>query len=242
MIYILDLLEFQVLAAARNMDVYYGFFREEAAREEIYYTVYQMVRSGVLKQEKEELLIQPPFSDFMDRIAGSPGVLVADRGQYVLPRQCIYFAEGQYVCVENCRQEKSEVSLCGMTEEDLFAQLQELNQLPSPRLTQDLGSFDYAGYWDSHISEELKEKLLSGCQEETEEYLKCEQVHSVFTMRDKKNGKIYRRMILLDLALEYCMILQDVKSGKSLSRERYTQENAWELLKSWWQEDNGRKG
>ena len=41
MIDILDLLEFQVLAAARNIDSYYGFSREKAAAKEEVYSLFQ---------------------------------------------------------------------------------------------------------------------------------------------------------------------------------------------------------
>lgn len=237
MIYILDLLEFQVLAAARKMEAYYGFAREEPARQEVYYTVYQMVRSGILKQEGEELVIQPPFSGFIVGIASSQGVLVADRGQYVLPRQCVYFADGQYVCVENCRQEESGVSLCGMGETEFFQQLEELDQLPEPRLKGEIGTYDFAGYWQGHIQEELQEKLEAGFRAETEEYLGYGQVHSVFTMRDKVSGEIFQRMLLLNLPLEYCMVLQDIQGQVSL--EPYTRKKAWEVLKSWWRDGKG---
>ncbi len=239
MIYILDLLEFQVLAAARKMEAYYGFAREEPARQEVYYTVYQMVRSGILKKEGDGLVIQQPFSGFIGRIASSPGVLVADRGQYALPRQCVYFADGQYVCVENCRQEGSGVSLCAMGEEEFLLQLQELNQLPKPRLDEKIGAYDFAGYWKGHIQEELWETLQSGVREETEEYLGYGQVHSVFTMRDKVSGAISRRMVLVGLPLEYCMALQDIQKPGEASLEPYTREKAWEVLKSWWKDGEG---
>ena len=236
MIYILDLLEFQVLASARNMDSYYGFAREKAAaREEVYYTIYQMTRSGILKQEKGELVIQPPFSGFFDEIKKSSCVLVIDRGGYVLPRQCIYFGGGQYLCIEYCSTDQDRISMCGMEEEEFFLQLTELNQLPEPRLTQETGSYNFTEYWESHLQEELREIASQGEGQEREEYPEWSQVHSVFTLRDKETGRILARMILAELPLEYCMILK--KPGEPAVREPYIREKAWEILKAWWRNE-----
>lgn len=231
MIDILDLLEFQVLAAARDMDSYYGFSREKAAaKEEVYYTVYKMARSGILKQEGGGLVIQPPFSGYLDEIKNSSCVLVIDRGGYVLPRQCIYFGGGQYVCLEYCFTDQERIGVCGMGEEEFFLQLEELDQLPKPRLTEETGQFDFPKYWESHLSESLKE--ISEEDVDMEEYPEDDQVHSVFTLRDKGTGRILSRMILAALPLEYCMIVK--KAGEPAFREAYTRERAWGILKTWW--------
>ena len=231
MIDILDLLEFQVLAAARNIDSYYGFSREKAAaKEEVYYTVYLMARSGILKQEKEGLIIQPPFSGYLDEIKNSSCVLVIDRGGYILPRQCIYFGGGQYVCLEYCCTDQERIGVCGMGEEEFFLQLKELDQLAEPRLAEGSGQFDFPKYWENHLSERLKE--MPEDEEDREEYPKDDQVHSVFTLRSKETGRIFARMILAALPLEYCMIVK--KAGEPASREPYTREKAWEILKAWW--------
>ncbi len=236
MIYILDLLEFQVLAAARNMDSYYGFASEkEPAREEVYYTVYQMARSGILKQEQKELVIQPPYSEFLDEVARASSVLVIDRGGYVLPRQCIYFGGKGYVCLENCDTDQDRVSLCRMDEEEFFVQMTELEQLPSPHLKGEIGQYDFVGYWEAHIDKELRDRLSETGKENTEEYLEYGQVHSVFTMRQKETGQVSKRMILVELPLEYCMVLQ--KAGQPSSMEPYTREKAWEILKTWWRDE-----
>ncbi len=235
MIDIFDLLEFQVLAAARGMEDYYGFFADqEAAKEDIYYTIYQMARSGILKQEGEDLVIQPPVSGLMDVIAASPYVLVIDRGQYMLPRQCIYCHGGIYVCLENCNTDISKISICGLEQEEFNLQLRDLDQMPQPYLTEDMGDYDFEGYWEGHMPEELKKLLSSGLEAETEEYLEFPQVHSVFALREKEQGKLLKRMFLLDPGLEFCLVLQE---GDSLTMERYSRERAESVLEAWWRDE-----
>ncbi len=97
MIGVLDWMEFQVLAAARGVEAVYGFSEDSrspgdssgrmaAAR----YAVYQMVRDGILAEDRDGLKILQPFSRYMDIICASPQLVVIDRGGYGLPRQCIY--------------------------------------------------------------------------------------------------------------------------------------------------------
>ena len=235
MIDIFDLLEFQVLAAARGIEDYYGFTTgEEAASEDVYYTVYQMTRSGILKQEGEALVIQPPASCLMDEIAAAAYVLVIDQGQYELPRQCIYHSRGPYVCLESCSTDPSKISLYGMDWESFILQLKDLYQLPPPDLTEEVGDYDFAGYWEDHIPKGLKRLLEAGCQAEIEDFLDCPQIYSVFTLRDKINGKIFKRMVLLDLALEFCMALQE---DGAVSLERYPPERAEKVLEAWWRDE-----
>lgn len=262
MIYVFDLMEFQVLAAAKGIEEYYGFpAAVESDREQVFFAVYQLMKSGILKQEDGGLAIQPQVSRFMGQIAGARDVMVIDRGQYLLPRQCVYGSgpgageagsEGtpedgrvpgaggfpdngsRYVCLENSRTNVGAVCLGELTEAELFVQMQDLGQLPGPLLNGDIGAYDFDAYWDSHMPAPLWEKLAEGTGAETEALLEEELVHSVFTLRDNRGGRIKKRMVILGFPLEYCMVLEG-PGGISLSR--YMQGAAERILKTWWREE-----
>lgn len=266
MIYIFDLPEFQVLAAAKGMERYYGFPAVgEMSKEQVFFSVYQLTKSGILKQEDDGLVIQPPVARYMDVVSAANLVTVADSGQYRLPRQCIYVCSSmpgdelsngepsggepsdrdlsgmeisatdkRYICLENSRTDPGSICLSGLEEEELFLQLQDLGQLPPEHLTEDIGTYDFDGYWDSHMPPELWERLKEGLELETEELLETEPVHSVFTLRNKECGQMRARMVLLDFALEYCMVLQ-TPDGMQLCR--YNREEVRRILEIWWRNE-----
>lgn len=241
MIYIFDSPEFQVLAAAKGIERYYGFpAAGEMSREQIFFSVYQLTKAGILKQEKDGLIIQPPVARYMDVIAAAEQVTIADSGQYRLPRQCIYVCKDEvegdrrFVCMENSQTDPGGICLSGQDEDEVFLQLQDMGQLPGEHLTEDIGTYDFEGYWDRHMPEGLWGLLKQGLVTETEELLETEPVHSVFTLRDKAGGQIKERMALLDFALEYCMVLQ---SSKEMRLHRYQREAAWQVLKTWWRNE-----
>lgn len=241
MIYIFDSPEFQVLAAAKGIQQYYGFpAAGEMSREQIFFSVYQLIKAGILKQDSDGLIIQPPVSWYMDVVAAAEQVTIADSGQYRLPRQCIYGCEDvsdgtrRYVCLENSQTDSGGICLSGLDEDEVFLQLQDLGQLPGEHLTEDIGTYDFDGYWDSHMPEELWEQLKRGLETETEELLETEPVHSVFTLRDKAGGQIKARMVLLDFALEYCMVLQ---TSEGIQLRRYQRNDARQILETWWRNE-----
>lgn len=238
MIYLFDLLEFQVLAASRDMEVYYGFNPgKQASPQEIYYAVYQLASSKILLQKEDGLNVQPPVSKYMDVVARSCGLLVIDRGGYAVPRQCVYRDSNQIVCLESCSTDAEKICLSGLTEEEFFAQLQDLEQLPQARLTGDEEDYDFQEYERRHLDEELLKKLDQGTGIPTEELLEYKTVHSIFTWRDKLYGKICRRMILLDLALEYVLVLEEEGQECASGFVRYTPSAAEAVLKEWWREE-----
>ena len=241
MIYVFDLMEFQVLAAARNVDMYYGFPGEsEAAQQEVSFAVYQLTRSGILKQQGEELIIQEPIAGYMGGIALAGTVMVIDRGEFALPRQCVYYEpgkdghSGRYLCLENSSTDSGRICLSVLDESVFFEQMEDLNQLPVPHLSGDMGEYDFETYWNIHMDRELREMLQAGFNVDTEQLLSQKQVNTVFSCRDKKDGRLYHRMALLDFPMEYCMVVQEYASVVKM--ERYSRETAGAILKTWWRE------
>lgn len=234
MTYIFDVLEFQVLAAARGMESYYGFPPEtRRGKEDIFFAVYQMTHDEILKKDEAGLVIQPPISGYMDTICQSPDVLVIDRGNYHLPRQCVYTGLSDIcVCVENSPVNMEKICLSGMTHEEFLLQLMDLGQIPEPHLKEDIGEYDFYEYWITHTPETLHQMLMRGIFVETEELLEHEMIHSVFSKRNKSSGEIQDRMILIDYPLELCMVIQDCKGG--VHAERYDRNNAMAILDTWW--------
>ena len=233
---VFDLLEFQIMAAARQMKSYYGFPGDhEPQPEEVRYAVYQMARRGVLKQEGADMVIQEPVSGYMNDIARARKLIIADRGGYVLPRQCIYYNEenDRYICLENSNTASGQVCLSGLKEEDLFAQMDDLNQLPANQQQEsDFSEEDLLLYWERHIQAPFQALLNQGLYVETEELLNQELVHTVFADRDKKTGELNRRMIILDLPLECGQVIQEADGSVQL--QPYDREAAAGLLKDWW--------
>ncbi|MGL5436042.1 MAG: hypothetical protein ACRDBO_11665 [Lachnospiraceae bacterium] len=232
MIYLFDIREFQVLAAAKGVMKYYGYSSDiELKKEDIYFAVYQMAKSGLLKPRDGELVLQQPVSVYMQCICNSPGVLVIDRGRYQLPSQCIYCCNGLVVCLENSFAEPETLCLSGLKNEEWIQQLSDLNQLPEEQLQEDLGSFDYLGYWKSSIRADLWELLQQSIQTETEVLVVCEQLYSAFSTRNKDTGELYARMLIVALPLEYCIVLQ--KRDQENRYELYKKEYAIAQLKRW---------
>lgn len=236
MIHIFDMIEFQVLAAAKGMDAIYGFMTEEMPeREQAYMAVYQMTRDGILKQDREGLVIQPPISAYMDVICGSPRTVVIDRGQYQLPRQCIYQdskEQGRYVCLENSLVDRETLCLTGMSWEELRRQMEDLNQLPAPRLEQEAGDYEFEEYWETHMPDTLRALLLEGLTAETEALLTQEPVHTVFSLREKASGTLEERMIVVEFPLEYCLVYQGADGASR--REAYRPEAVVAIWETWW--------
>lgn len=243
MIRILDLLEFHILAAAKGMERYYGFPSEmDEDENSVYLAVYRLAKAGILSRAGEELLICPEISSLLDGIAEADHVMVIDRAEHRVPRQCVYRllgapgGQGTYVCLESSNTDPDSVCLSTLEEAELFRQMRDLSQLPEPLLAEDIGDYDFDGYWDSHMPPGLWEKLDSGILEETEDLLEeeegsFEEVHTVFTLRDKRDGQMKRRMVLLGFPLEFCMVVQTPDGTK---RYRYDMETAFHILTAWW--------
>ncbi len=228
---ILDLLEFQVLAAAKGINSYYGFSQEKDwDQDQVYFAVYQLTRSGILRQMGEKLMIQPPVSEYMNCIARSACLLVADTGGFRLPRQCFYRDEGLVTAVENSTTDKGRICMWGMDEEEFIRHLSDLNQLPEARIKEDIGYFDFGSYWKAHMETELRELLETGFEADTSLLLESDQVHTVFSLRDKGDGRLLRRLLLLDMPMEYCMAVQDGQGTRYL---QYTFKKAAEMLAQW---------
>ena len=321
MIGVLDWMEFQVLAAARGVEAVYGFSEDSrspgdssgrmaAAR----YAVYQMVRDGILAEDRDGLKILQPFSRYMDIICASPQLVVIDRGGYGLPRQCIYHepaaparesegsiapacgaaepdalthegvgpgapacgvaepeafppegvgpiapacgvAEpdafphegadpvtsacedaGQYtfVCLEESQVDEGKVCLSGMDWDMLCRQMEDLGQLPPPRLKEGIGAYDYEAYWRGHMPGAFWERLEAGCAVETDALLEEPLVHTIFSLRDMRTGELKERMLLLDSALEYCLLHQ--QPGRGAEPVPYSRKAVLERLKTWWRD------
>lgn len=242
MIQILNILEFQVLAAAKGIQAYYGFpGKKETAREEISFAVYQLARAGILKQQGGELIIQEPTAGYMELLASARGLIVLDRGQYRLPRQCIYSSRDRsgkerYLCLENSSTDADRLCLSALEEEELELQMEDLGQLPDPRLEEGLGDYDFESYWNRQLPEGLWNLLAEGLKTETEQLLGMEQVHSVFSHREKHSGRLLGRLILLDFPLEYCLVIQE--GGANAELMVYSRKQALEYLKRWWREED----
>ncbi len=240
MIYIFDLLEFQVLAASKGIDTYYGFPAAEGEAEPLIgYAVYNLVKLGILKQEEDGLVLQPPVSAYMDEIARAGHVMVIDSGQYRLPRQCVYRGQGckglkpLYVCLENSAVDTSAVCLFSYDEAEFFRQLEDMEQLPAQRLHGEIGPYDFDCYWEEHIPEELWKLLTGDFDAGTEALLESGLVQTVFCLCDKASGRREKLLFLLDFPLEYCMVSRD---RERLLLERYERKKAERILKEWWRD------
>lgn len=232
---VFDLLEFQIMAAARQMKCYYGFPADhEPQPEEVRYAVYQMTRRGVFRQEGEDLVMQEPVSGYMNAIAASKSLMIIDRGGYTLPRQCIYHEEGQnrYICLENSSTAVDQIGLSALDEDELFCQMEDLNQLPDQRSADELGEQDLLLYWERHQPDFLQILLDRGLAAETEELLKQQQIHTVFSDRDKRTGALLERLVILNLPLGYGQLIQ--RAGGNAKLQVYEQESTKAVLKDWW--------
>lgn len=235
MIEIFDLLEFQIMIAARQMKSYYGFSADhEPKPEEVYYAVYQMAHRGILKKQGQDLVIQEPVASYMNGIMNARNLLIVDRGSYVLPRQSIYYDEKEerYICIENSNTAQNQVCLSGWKEEEFFCQMKDLNQLPDEKQKEDLVEKDILLYWKNHMTEDMQNLINQNLNMQTEDLLEQKQIHTVFSDIDKKNGKLKRRMILLDLSFEYGMLIQE--TDKNVELNVYSREKALAILKNWW--------
>lgn len=227
-----------------------GRERKAAAR----YAVYQMVRDKILAEDGDGLKILPPFSCYMEIICASPRLVVIDRGGYELPRQCIYHVPGAsvckavgpdipacedagqctYVCLEESPVDEQKVCLSGMDWDRLCRQMEDLGQLPPPRLKEGIGAYDYEAYWRGHMPGLLWERLEAGCEVETDVLLEEPLVHTAFSLRDTRTGELKERMLLLDSPLEYCLLRQ--YPGGAARPRSYSRETALEILKTWWRD------
>lgn len=237
MIEIFDLLEFQIMAAARQMKSYYGFPTDhEPKPEELRYTVYQMMRRGLLKQQGQDLVIQEPAAGYINGIVNAKNVLVVDRGGYILPRQCIYYNadKDNYICMENSNTAWNQVCLSELNEQELFCQMEDLNQLPDEKQEENFEQEDLILYWNIHMPEVLLDLMKQGLNVKTEQLLNQKEVYTVFSDRNKITGVLKHRMIILDLFGEYGMVVQE--AGLEECVEIYSRKRALEFLKNWWRQ------
>ena len=242
MIYLFDLLEFQVLAAAKGMNAYYGFPLEEDHRpEDIRYAVYQMARDGILRQDDRGMVIQQPYADLIGTIGEAETVTVMDRGQYQLPRRCVYAAGSQMTVMESSTTDPAKLCLSGMTVEALFQDLEDLCMLPEARLTAELGEYDLEHYWQAHIRPELWNRLMREGEPESDadsgeaRLLDSADIYAVYSLRDKTSGQLFERLILIDTPMEYGMVRQyGGKTPATVTIEPYNRSRMEEILKNWW--------
>ena len=235
-------MEYHVLAAARGAERYYGYPMDTGGqRLAARYAVYQMTRDGILVDEGDGLRIQQPFSHYMDIICTSSDLVVIDRGGDTLPRQCIYHgpaghigkdAGGTYVCLEESQVDEGKVCLSGMDQDGLCQQMEDLGQLPLPRLEEGIGTYDYETYWRGHMPGGLWELLEAGCEVETDVLLKEPLVYLIASLRDAHTGELKERILLLDSPLEYCLLHQ--YPGGALGPRPYERGAVLEILRTWW--------
>ncbi len=235
MMHILELLEFQILAAARGMEQYYGFLSEqEWQKEDVYYAVHQMVQSGILKQAESHLEVQPPLSRYLDWMETGKQVLVVDAKESPCPRQCLYETDVGCLCLERSATDQDKVFLYEIGSSQLEEEWECTGQLPREKITEDIGNFDFMAYWEQHLSGETRNAMEKGFQADAEELLGCSQVYGIFSLHDKVTGELGKRLILLDMPMEYCMVVQSW--GEDSHWMRYSKAQAMEEINVWWRE------
>lgn len=139
-----------------------------------------------------------------------------------------------YVCLEESPVDEQKVCLSGMDWDRLCRQMEDLGQLPPPRLKEGIGAYDYEAYWRGHMPGLLWERLEAGCEVETDVLLEEPLVHTAFSLRDTRTGELKERMLLLDSPLEYCLLRQ--YPGGAARPRPYSRETALEILKTWWRD------
>lgn len=237
MMIILELLELQILAAARGREHYYGLSAgREYRQSEIYYAVHQMLQSGILKKNGDGLEIQQPLSRYLDWMEEGRRVLVIDRSGGLYPRQCLYAAKEGCLCLECSTTDEARVFLYELGNDELSGELGESGQLPRRKVTEDIGIFDFEDYQKQHTDPEIRSVLQQGCEAGTEALLEHRQVYGCFSLHDKSTGELLERLILLDLPLEYGMVLQE--RGGEVRFAPYQREQALEIINSWWRAES----
>ncbi len=143
---------------------------------------------------------------------------------------------GQYtfVCLEESQVDEGKVCLSGMDWDMLCRQMEDLGQLPPPRLKEGIGAYDYEAYWRGHMPGAFWERLEAGCAVETDALLEEPLVHTIFSLRDMRTGELKERMLLLDSALEYCLLHQ--QPGRGAEPVPYSRKAVLERLKTWWRD------
>ena len=232
MIHIFDLLEFQVLAAASGLEQYYGFScfdHSETTAEEIIYAIYSLIQDGILKQEGQELVIQPPIRELLDTVRNSRMVVTVDPGAANAeePGQCLYWDRERIACAEEKQREQGKIGLSLISEEELKCQMREMGYLPEEKLTEDMGYFALDEYWKK-IPENLSWLLSLGLSTETEILQNQERVCSLFSLREKESGAIRLRILVLDFTMEYAMVIQ--REGQPGEIQKYCSEEIFHCL------------
>lgn len=236
MMMILDLLEFQILAAAKGMESYYGISEGKSYRqEEIYYAVHQMLQTGILQKEEDCLKVQPPLSRYLDWMEKGTRVLVIERRPGAYPRQCLYGTPSGFLCLECSTTDRDRVLLYEIRGEELAEELGNAGQLPEEKLKKDIGSYDFDCYWEQHMDGSVREMLQKSEETGTKSFWECPQAYSIFSLHEKTTGELQKRLILWELPLEYCMVLWEM--GGELRFQRYEREKARKIIDSWWREE-----
>ena len=236
MMIILDLLEFQILAAAKGMESYYGISEGKSYRqEEIYYAAHQMLQAGILQKEEDCLKVQSPLSRYLDWMQKGKCVLVIERRPGAYPRQCLYGTSSGFLCLECSTTDKDRVFLYEIRKEELSEELGNAGQLPEEKLTKDIGSYDFDCYWEQHMDGSVREMLQKSEETGTKVFWECPQAYGIFSLHDKATGELQNRMVLWELPLEYCMVLWEM--GGELRFQRYEREMARKIIDSWWREE-----
>lgn len=236
MMMILELLEFQILAAARGMESYYGVSGDRCYRqEEICYAVHQMLRSGILQKKEDYLEVQPPLSRYLDRMEEGKRVLVIERRPGAYPRQCLYGTSSGFLCLECSTTDKDRVFLYEIRGNELAEEFASAGQLPEEKLTREIGAYDFDRYWEQHMDESVRAMLQESQETGTKGIWECQQVYAVFSLHEKTTGDLLKRLILWELPLEYCMMLWE--KGGELCLRRYEREQAMKTVNSWWREE-----
>lgn len=241
MMNILELLELQILAAARGIEAYYGIPPVQTyEKEEIYYAVHQLLKAGILEKEDDGLKIQPPISKYLDWMTAGKWVLVVDLKGMPYPRQCLYLSEAGCLCLEASTTDKSKVFLYEISPGELAEEWGNTGQLPEEKLREEIGAFDFPPYWEKHLRIETMTMLQKGCQATSEELLECPQIYSIFSLHDKTTGTLQARLVLLDLPLEYCMVIQKseaLENEPEICWVPYKKEQALKEINRWWREN-----
>lgn len=237
MIYVLDILEFQVLAAACGMETYYGVpVIEEYQNQDLYMAVHQMVKDGLLKKEEDRLTVQPPIADYLKSIMRSRNMMIFTNAAGFCTRRCLYPSETGVICIENSSTDTDKLFLYHIPLGELQGELEDARLLPEKKLPEDIGDYDFKAYWDQHLQTELWELLAQGWSTASETLLESENVYEVVSVNDRVSGEPMLRLILIDLPLEYLVVKQTAKS--SLQMEQYNKEVLLDTIENWWRKDD----
>ena len=204
-LFILQEIEFQILAGAMGIKRVYGIKPEtELDETNTMYTIHEMTGKGILLQDEKGLYITEPYRTALQIMKNADQILTVAGEK---PGECCFYFGEKIVSLESSRQDKNAVKIGLFEREMLCGKLQDGEFLPQPLLEMDIA-----------------------CLQSEEDMLESENpVYDEFCLYSTSDEEAKMKIFLLENPCNYWIKIEE---SDKVMYMHYSVESCYDCLKS----------